>query len=156
MSDLSVFLPLAVLQAFPSALPPETAAHYRYMQAVAMVESGGNKNAIGDSGRARGAWQMHRPAWIDAQGWQRSRGARVWGWNDWRHPQAQTEMAFAYLKICSRRLTGAGVKVDPVNLYLCYSMGFAAFEKARFDRAAVPGEKLNAAERVEAIFIHGR
>jgi hypothetical protein len=156
MSDLSVFLPLVVLQAFPGNIPVETAAHYRYMQAVAMIESAGNKNAIGDGGRARGAWQMHRAAWVDAQAWQRARGARPWAWSDWQHPQAQTEMAFAYLKVCSRRLEGARVKVDPVNLYLCYAMGFAAFEKAGFDRAAVPGEKLNAAERVEAIFIHGR
>lgn len=36
------------------------------LDAIARVESGGNHAAIGDAGRARGAWQMHRAAWDDA------------------------------------------------------------------------------------------
>lgn len=33
---------------------------------IAMIESGNNHKAVGDRGLARGAWQMHEAAWIDA------------------------------------------------------------------------------------------
>lgn len=156
MADLSVFLSVAVLSSFPASIPPKRAAELRFLQAVALVESGGNKNAIGDRGASRGAFQMGRPAWIDAQAWRKSAGLRAWAWSDWQNPDAQREMADAFLKVCAARLEGAGVKVDPVNLYLCYAMGFHAFKNCGFERGRVPPAKLNAAERVEALFLHGR
>jgi hypothetical protein len=154
--DLSVYLSVAVLNMMPATMPPAHAAELRYLQALALVESGGNFKITGDRGLARGAFQMHRAAWVDAQDFQRKRGARAWLWSDWQNPTAQREMALAYLKVCAKRLDGGGVKVDPVNLYLCYSMGYAGFKTAGFDRGRVPPAKLNAAERVEALFLHGR
>jgi hypothetical protein len=154
--DLSIYLSVAVLNMLPAGMTPAHAAELRYLQALALVESGGNFKITGDRGYARGGFQMHRAAWIDAQDFQRKRGARVWLWSDWQNPTAQREMALAYLKVCAKRLEGEGVTVDPVNLYLCYGMGFQGFKNSSFDRSKVPPAKLNAAERVEALFLHAR
>lgn len=154
--DLSIYLSVSLLASFPPTMKPAHAAELRYLQCVALVESGGALKAVGDRGASRGAFQMKRAAWRDAQEFQRQRGGRVWLWSDWENPTAQREMALAFLKVCARRLEGAGVEVNPVNLYLCYGMGFQAFKDAGFDSSKVPPAKLNAAERVEALFIHAK
>ena len=154
--DLSIYLPIAILSTFPQGMSPRHAADLRFLQCVAMVESGGNTRAVGDRGRARGAFQMHRAAWIESGEWLRKSGRRVWAWGDWQNVEAQRETAMAYFKIQARRLESAGVEVNPVNLYLAYTMGFQGFKDCGFDLARVPGAKLNAAERVEALFLHAR
>lgn len=39
-----------------------------WLAALALQESGGNPNAVGDGGRAVGLMQFHRPAWSDVWG----------------------------------------------------------------------------------------
>lgn len=154
--DLSTFLPIAILSTFPANLPPKVGAELRFLQCVALVESGGDVKAVGDGGRARGAFQLHRAAWIESAEWLRKSGKRAWAWGDWQNVDAQRETAQAYFKILAGRLERAGAKVDPVNLYLAYTMGFQGFKDCDFDRSKVPGAKLNSAERVEALFLHAR
>ena len=39
-----------------------------YLAAFARVESGGNYNAVGDHGNARGCWQFHATRWAEMGG----------------------------------------------------------------------------------------
>lgn len=38
----------------------------RLVDSIGEIESGMNHQAVGDNGSARGAWQLHKEAWIDA------------------------------------------------------------------------------------------
>lgn len=60
---------------------PHHAAIDRYwLVALALHESGGDPNAIGDGGQAVGLMQFHMDAWIDAlgKGWSITRGDPYW------------------------------------------------------------------------------
>ena len=61
------------------ARPSGEADIERLLDAIAAVESRSNPKAIGDSGRARGAFQIHRRYWID--------GTRILG-VDWSYDEA--------------------------------------------------------------------
>ena len=123
------------------------------VDSIALVESGYNNRAVGDNGRARGAWQMWLPAWLDANRQLKKEGRRTYPYGDWQNAWAQGEVASAYLRLCRERLQGAGVAdPSPEQYYLCFSMGFAAFKAVGFDPAKCPAKKLDAATRVRNLF----
>lgn len=156
MHDLSLFLSVAVLQTFPQGMSPSEAADYRFLQAVALVESGANPKAVGDGSRAVGAWQMHIAAWIDSNNWLRAKGRKTVSRARWREPAVQREAAYAYLQVCKERLAGGGYEVTPRNIALVWNMGYANFDDVN-KRGKTPGERrYDYALRVEAIFINGQ
>lgn len=156
MSDLSVFLSAAALSACPPGMDTREFADLRMLQAVALVESGANPKAIGDGGRAKGAWQMHQAAWTDAYTWQRDHGGKAWPFSAWQSVAAQRTMALAYLKLCQWRLiTLGGIERPTVRqVYLCFAMGYQGFKAIGFDPEKAGEAKRDSADRVEAIFLH--
>jgi hypothetical protein len=158
MADLSIYLSAAALAACPPQMNTKAFADWRLLQAVALVESGANSKAIGDGGRAKGAWQMHQPAWSDAHAWQREHGGKAWPFSSWQNVEAQRTMAHAYLKVCQWRLeTLAGIEKPTVRqIYLCFAMGYEGFKRINFDPTLAPEHKRDASERVEAIFVNGK
>lgn len=156
MSDLSLFLSLAVLQTFPSDIKPAEAADYRFLQALALVESGANHKAVGDNQRAVGAWQMHYAAWIDSNNWLRRNGRKTWSRSQWRNPEAQRETAYAYLQVCKERLQAGGHKVTPTELAYVWNMGFGNYDEMRRFNKSPNANRLDYASRVEAIFLHAK
>lgn len=156
MHDLSLFLSLAVLQTFPANITPAESADYRFLQALALVESGANPKATGDGNRAVGAWQMHFAAWIDANNWLRSKGRKTLDRSRWREPSVQREVAYAYLQVCKERLAGGGYEVTPRNIAFVWNMGYANFDDMN-KRGKTPNERrLDYAIRVETIFTNGK
>jgi hypothetical protein len=65
----------------------------RLLDAIARVESRSDPNAVGDHGRAAGAYQIHRRYWQD--------GTRIlgvdWPYRDARDPQKARQVVRAYL-----------------------------------------------------------
>lgn len=118
--------------------------------AVAMVESGMDYRAVGDSGRALGAWQVWGVAWETANDWRSKHGLPpVSRWR-WRDPAAQREVAFALLSWHRDRLQANGVKHPSIQqLYLSYAMGHAAFMRIGFNPLLAPARKRDAAQRVQ-------
>jgi len=101
------------------------------LRAIALVESGGSRHAVGDGGRAVGAWQMHREAWQDANTFRRAQGLPEIPRSRWREGWVQEAMAKAFYSLIQARLARAGV-VRPTasHMALCWNMGFAG-AKAR-------------------------
>lgn len=123
------------------------------VDSIAMVESGGNHRAVGDHGRARGAWQLWSVAWIDANRQLKKEGLPTYPYGDYQNPRASRQVAIAYLRLCRERLLAAGVSdPSPEQYYLCFSMGFSAFKDAGFDPARCPAKKVDAADRVRNLF----
>lgn len=122
---------LSILLAIIAApLFAETGAP-KILRAIAIVESGEDPLAVGDSGKALGAWQMHPKAWEDANTFRKAQGLPTLSRAKWRHPGTQEAMAKAFLSVIQTRLAQAGVvRPTPGQIALCWNMGFAG-AKAR-------------------------
>lgn len=128
-------------------------AHYHLAISIAQVESGLDHMAVGDNGRALGAWQMHKDAWIDANRQLKKEGQPMCARGDYYKPKESLAIAQAYLRLCGARMREAGISnPSPKQYYLCFSMGFQAFKDAGFDPKRCPKYKVDAATRVANLF----
>ena len=128
-------------------------AHYHLALSIAQVESGMDHMAIGDNGRALGAWQMHKAAWTDGNLQLKKEGRNQYPREDYYKPKEGLAVALAYLRLCGIRMRAAGLSnPSPQQYYLCFSMGFQAFKEAGFDQDKCPKSKVDAAIRVGNIF----
>ena len=107
----------------------------KILRAISQVESGGDPLAVGDSGLAIGAWQMHPEAWEDANAFRKSQGLPRLARSRWREWGVQEQAALAFLCLIQARLAGAGVvNPTPSQIAVCWNLGFAG-AKARGFRA---------------------
>lgn len=123
------------------------------MNCVAQIESGLDYAGKGDGGKAVGAWQMHISAWSTANQWRSAHGMEVIKRSDWRVPENQKAMAFAYLSWCREQLVKAGiVEPSPQQIYMAFAYGFSAYKKCDLDLEKCPVGKQYDAKRVQNIF----
>jgi hypothetical protein len=119
-------------------------ASERMIIALAIVESGNNPAAIGDQGKATGAWQMWESARIDAKRYR---------------PSAKTdiELAGAYLDLLESRLITT-LKRPPSlqELYAAYNLGFTGFRRRGFNLDKCPALTQRAAAKYERLATKGK
>jgi len=102
--------------------------------AIAQVETGEDYNAIGDNGKARGAYQLHRSAWIDGCTQLMREGKPAYSYDQWKDAKTQDTVALALLRSLRGRLISKGIKdPSPEQLALCWNMGFTAASRIGFD-----------------------
>jgi hypothetical protein len=70
----------------------------RAAKAIMQVESGGDPQALGDGGRAAGAYQIHRAYWADAM---RILG-QDWPYEQARNPDKALQAVYAYTRHYAR------------------------------------------------------
>jgi hypothetical protein len=135
-------------------LTAEAKTDARMLEAIAAVESGNSRHAIGDGGKAIGRFQMHPAAWQDANDRLAAEGYKTYPRSRWRDPVAQDMIAHAYLRILRDRLATAGVaKPSPAQLALCWNLGFTGAKAYGFDPDQAPANRRDYARRVENIFL---
>jgi hypothetical protein len=95
------------------------------LDAIAKVESHNNPASVGDSGRAAGMYQIHRPYWAD--------GTRIlgvnWDYRDAQDPQKARQVVRAYLSRYGKgktlldmaRIHNGGPKGDQKGATLAYA-----------------------------------
>jgi hypothetical protein len=128
-------------------------AHDKLVWAIAMVESGNDHNAVGDKGKAYGAWQLHEDAFKDGNYQLKKEGRMTYPYTDLSNPRISYAVASAYLRLCVLRLTSAGIKdPTPEQIYLCFAMGFQAYKETGFNSLKCPPKKIDAALRVRNLF----
>ena len=120
----------------------------KFLDAVAMVESSGRTNAIGDGGKALGMFQLHRAAWEDAAKIDRSLGDYKTGA---MNRETSRRAARVYFSILSARLIRAQAANSPAHLYAAYNVGFTGFSKRGFDLAKCPASTQKAVKKLEAL-----
>jgi hypothetical protein len=114
--------------------------------AIAQVETGEDYTAIGDRGKAVGAYQMHRSAWVDGCTQLMREGKQVFSYDQWKKPEVQDTVALALLRSLRGRLASKGIKdPTPEQIALCWNMGFTAASRIGFDHRRA---KSDYAERV--------
>ena len=105
-----------------------------------MVESNYNHLAIGDSGKALGAWQMHKDAVDESlSSLYRKTGSDFrpigMGWNKETmfDPLQSRMIARAYMTILEDQMNKLGHKPTPISLYMAWNLGFSGARSHRFN-----------------------
>ena len=123
---------LALLLGIASA-EAESIVTEDFLDKVAMIESNYNYDAVGDKGKAVGAWQMHEPARREAcQRLARKDCIGFTAWEDFannhkkfaKDPDVSRLVAKMYLQILETQMRNSKFKVTPIALYMAYNMGF--------------------------------
>jgi len=153
MSNVSITATLAMTLAAMTPADRERAEYVILANSIAAVESGMNYEAIGDGGKAVGAWQMHVAAWITANQWRKAQGLETIRRTDWKNKENQRAMAVAYLCWCKEQLRKAGIKEPTIEqVYIAYGWGFGNYKDSGFNMDLAPAHKRDAAERVANIY----
>ena len=104
-----------------------------FLDKVAMIESNYNYEAVGDKGKALGAWQMHEASWREScQRYARLDCAGFSPWDDFAKnhkkfssdPTVSRLVSKMYLQILETQINNSKIKVTPIALYMAYNMGF--------------------------------
>lgn len=133
---------LAAAGCFIIGLMPAQAVEIngKLIHAVAMVESNNNHRAVGDQGKANGAFQMWKPAWQDCSAWLKRHGLKTTpykkGVND---PNISHQYCKIYLHLLRQQLMVAMTRdVTAADLYAAYNLGFTGYKRRGFSLRHTP------------------
>lgn len=104
----------------------------------AVIESNYNFNAVGDNGKALGAWQMHKSAFQESlNSIHRRTGSdwsEVWTWDKktLSYPNISRFIAKEYMLILEKQMLKMGYKPTPISLYMAWNMGFSGAKSHDF------------------------
>lgn len=105
-----------------------------FIDKVAVIESNYNYDAVGDKGKAIGAWQMHEPAFREACTYMAHSNCNL-GRSQWlefagnhkkfaKDPEVGRLACKAYFQILEKQMIKNKINVTPIALYMAYNMGF--------------------------------
>lgn len=124
----------------------------KFLDSVAMIESNFNYDAVGDKGKARGAYQMHKGAWSDAEKYLNL------GY-DWKLHSTDSFISRIYVreyfKILSEQFVNLyGRTPNNIELYMAYNMGFYRANEFSFNPSnlALPEKNLRILNKAKYIF----
>lgn len=96
------------------------------LEAIAHVESGCNRKAIGKAGE-RGMYQVGRDAWKDAEERLKAEGHYRFPWSKWRDATAQDMVAASHLRWIRANFYRIGMTdPTPEQLALVWNLGWSA------------------------------
>lgn len=102
------------------------------LEAIAQVESGCDRNAIGKAGE-KGMYQLKKAAWDDANALLESEKHFHHQWSQWRNAVAQDMIAAAHLRMIRERFRRIGVyNPTPEHLALVWNVGWSGAVERRF------------------------
>lgn len=118
------------------------------MDRIAIVESQIKHDAIGDQGRAKGAWQMHKASWDEAA--QRLPPPAVPFEKGYRDPEISRRHAAAYVVILIERFREGtkGRSPDWFDIYAMWRHGAHGYSNRQWDPKKVPQKTRTKAEFV--------
>ena len=102
------------------------------LEAIAMVESGQNRKAIGKAGE-RGMYQVGQAAWKDAEERLKAEGHYRFPWSKWRDATAQDMIAACHLRWIRANFKRIG-KLDPTpeQVALVWNLGWSGAVARKF------------------------
>ena len=150
MKKTTLFAALAALTLSANAVE----INGKLIHAFALTESppsGIDHNAIGDNGKARGAWQMHFAAWWEASSWLKARGYKTAPWETGAHDPTLAHLhAKVYMSITHRRLAKRmGREPSASELYAAWNLGVTGFALREFEIPACPTATINGVKRLK-------
>lgn len=96
-----------------------------FLEAIATVESGKNRKAIGKAGE-RGMYQVGKAAWTDANERLIREGHYHFQWSRWRDATAQDMIAAAHLRTIRERFARIGIPAPTAEqVALVWNVGWS-------------------------------
>jgi hypothetical protein len=103
-----------------------------FLDAVAAVESGHNRKAIGKAGE-RGMYQVGKAAWDDANDRLKAEGHHHFQWSKWRDATAQDMIAASHLRWIRGNFHRIGMTdPTPEQMALVWNVGWTAARSQGF------------------------
>lgn len=103
-----------------------------FLEAIAHVESGMNRKAIGAAGE-RGMYQVGRDAWKDAEERLKAEGHYRFPWSKWRDATAQDMIAASHLRWIRSNFKRIGILAPtPEQIALVWNVGWSGAVERRF------------------------
>jgi hypothetical protein len=120
---------------------------------VSKIESNGNPQAIGDFGLARGEYQFHKEAWLQASKERRKAGKKVYPYAYAHDPLVSQQYAVDYLGWIEKALKGKMGR-SPLNweIYAAYARGVESFASLGFSFDKLPKHTQATVSRVAQTF----
>jgi len=117
-----------LLLGFNSAAASDAA----FLEAVAQVESGQNRKAVGKAGE-RGMYQVNKAAWDDASARLKAEGHYAFPWSKWRDATAQDMVAASHLRWIRANFHRLGMTdPTPEELALVWNVGWSGAVSRKF------------------------
>ena len=145
--------PILALQTASAGIVPSD----RLLDAIARVESGVKPWAVGDGGKALGAFQIHAAAWSDVNRVREKEGRIQHRHSAAFNPAVAREYAREYLTLLNIELAKAlGRYPAPSETYAAYNLGFAGFKRRGFKVDNCPVTTRKACARVDTLTKWGK
>ncbi len=121
----------------------------RICESIAFAESCGNYKAIGDGGRAHGAYQMHQVAWDDANAFRKKHKLATFAWSNRKYKGAQDIMCMSFVELIKVRYKADhdNRSPSPREIYMAYTMGYEGAKAIGFRILDAPEVKQRAVIR---------
>ena len=118
--------PFSIVALFLLGFNSAAASDATFLEAIAQVESGQNRKAIGKAGE-RGMYQVGRDAWKDAEERLKAEGHYRFPWSKWRDATAQDMVAASHLRWIRANFVRVG-KPDPTpeQIAVVWNLGWSA------------------------------
>ena len=117
---------------------------------LARIESSNNPQAIGDHGKAHGAYQMHAGAWADVSAARAKRGAQVYPFTAAHDAKVSALYASEYLSILRKTFTATqGHPPTEQQLYALWNLGHQGFQRRGFSIQQTPKTTQNAVKKIK-------
>jgi hypothetical protein len=124
--------PFSIVALFFLGFNSAAASDATFLEAIAQVESGQNRKAIGKAGE-RGMYQVGMAAWSDANALLESEKHFHYQWSQWRNAIAQDMIAAAHLRILRKRFKADGYSTPtPEQLALAWNRGYEGAKSWNF------------------------
>ena len=124
--------PFSIVALFLLGFNSAAASDATLLEAIAQVESGQNRKAIGKAGE-RGMYQVGKSAWNDANALLESEKHFHYQWSQWRNVTAQDMIAEANLRILRQRFKADGYSTPtPEQLALAWNRGYEGAKSWNF------------------------
>ena len=166
------FIKSALLWISPLACHAEQRIDERFLDRLAIIESGTNARAVGDNGYSKGMYQISYNAYRDALAYMRlgfydtnnrlnaviirgSMHCQNHGWDEYcMNADTARLVAKAYCELSIARLKKIGVTPTAMNIYMCYNMGYSEAKRHNFDYNDfdLKGYRKNILNRANRIF----
>ena len=124
--------PFSIVALFLLGFNSAAASDATFLEAIAQVESGQNRKAIGKAGE-RGMYQVGRDAWKDAEVRLKAEGHYHFPWSKWRDATAQDMVAASHLRWIRSNFHRIGMtNPTPEQMALVWNVGWTAARERAF------------------------
>ena len=111
----------------------------RLLPVVSQIESSGNPQAVGDGTKARGLFQFHKEAWVQASKVRKIAGHRIYAYSYAHDPYVSSLYAEAYIGWLAKSLrTRLGREPSHWEVYAAFNRGLGGFADLDYKFSKLP------------------